>query len=95
MGENKSTQEGIPVITEDTVKEHIENIEKSIEDGTFKLNSNKLLEIILKENPELVRKIISVSLESDKSEEWKAGYLAGVATLYDILKRQGSKSKSV
>jgi hypothetical protein len=78
----------LPKITEKTIKEHI----KAVNEPKFKSRSNKAFEIILKENPELAGMIIT-TLESKKSEEYKKGYLAGLTTIYDILRRQANKSK--
>jgi hypothetical protein len=91
MKKNKLSKRNIPIISEETIKKHIENIKKSIEKGDFKTDSNRVIEMILKENPELAQKIILPTLESEKPEEFKKGYLAGVATIYDLLKMQVNK----
>jgi len=52
------------------------------------LTGNDIIGFILEENPEYSREIVSAILESDKSEEYKKGYLAGITTLYDLLRKQ-------
>jgi hypothetical protein len=83
MGENKK----LPVITKETIEKHIKDIEKAKKMGSFKSKSNKIFKDILEENPELVN-VSGVTLESDKSEDYKAGYLAAFVTIYDLLRRQ-------
>lgn len=80
----------LPVITEETIKEHIEEIRNAKKSKTFKSKSNNLFKEIMEENPELTE-IIIPTLESKKPEEYKKGYLAGTGTIYDILKRQANK----
>lgn len=82
----------LPIITKKTIKEHIKAIEKTKKQKTFKPMSNKILKELTESNPELV-KIIIPTLESKKSDEYKAGYLAGITTLFDILRRQANKSQ--
>jgi len=93
MEKQISTKEGINIITSKVIEEHIKDIKKSKENGTFKDRSNNMVRVILGENPELSLKVIQTTLESDKPEEFKKGYLAGIATLYDLLRKQGRKSK--
>ncbi len=82
----------LPVITKETIKEHQKTIKSIKKSGTFKSRSDEIFKEIVEENPELAE-IIIPTLESKKSKEYKAGYLAGVTTIYDILRKQASKSK--
>lgn len=81
----------LPTITKETIKEHIKAVRKTKKQKTFKSVSNKIFEEILKLNPELAD-IIITTLESKKPKEFKKGYLAGITTIYDILRRQSKKS---
>ncbi|MBI2044720.1 hypothetical protein HYT23_01545 [Candidatus Pacearchaeota archaeon] len=80
----------LPVITRKTIKEHIEHIKKEKKSKTFKSWSNKLLKKFMEENPELTE-IIIPTLESKKPDEYKKGYLAGITTLYELLRKQANK----
>jgi hypothetical protein len=80
----------LPKITEKTIKEHLKAIKNAKRSKSFKSKSDKIFEEILKENPELTE-IIIPTLESKKPEEYKKGYLAGITTIYDILRRQAKK----
>ena len=93
MKDNKFTEEGIPIITSEVIKEQIEDVEKSKENGTFKDHSNNMIKVILEENPNLSLEVIQTTLGSEKPEEYKKGYLAGIATFYDLLRKQGKKFK--
>jgi hypothetical protein len=93
MDDNKFTKEGIAIITCDVINEHINDIEKSKKEGTFINLSNDIMKLIIEENPNFSLEVIQSTLESDKSEEYKKGYLAGIATLYDLLRKQGRKSR--
>ncbi len=81
----------IPRITKDTIKEHLEAVKESKKSKNFKSKSNDIFSEMLKENLELTE-IVSPTLESKKSDEYKKGYLAGITTIYDILRRQFKKS---
>ena len=80
----------LPIVSKETIKEHIKEIGKSKKDKSFKSKSNEIFEEIIKENPEL-SKIIFPILESKKPEDYKKGYLSGATTIYDILKREAKK----
>ncbi len=82
----------LPTITEKTVKEHSKAIDKAKKTKNFKKKSNKIFGEILKENPSLIE-VVLPTLESKRSEDYKTGYLAGITTIYDILRRQAKKSK--
>ena len=82
----------LPVITEETIKEHLKDVEDSKKLKNFKSKSDDIFKEIMKENPELTE-IVLPTLESKKPEQYKKGYLAGITTLYDILKRQANKNK--
>ena len=82
----------LPIITEETIKEHLKDVKNAKKSKTFKSKSDEIFKEILEENPELTE-IVIPTLESKKPEEYKKGYLAGITTIYDILKRQANKSK--
>jgi len=80
----------LPTIDKETVEEHLKEIEEAEKNKKFKKKSNDLFGEILKENMELTD-IVIPTLESDKSEDYKAGYLAGFTTIYSVLKKQVEK----
>ena len=82
----------IPTITKETIKAHIKAIQKAEKSKSFKSKSNKVFENMMKENPALVD-IIMPTLESKKPEDYKKGYLAGITTIYDVLKRESKKGE--
>ncbi len=82
----------LPTITEKTIKEHKKAIKDSKKSKRFKSTSDDIFKEILEENPELTEIVIPI-LESEKPEEYKKGYLSGITTLYDILRRQAKKKK--
>lgn len=84
----------ISIITKETIKEHIATIEKSKKSGSFKGSSNDVFSMIHTENPEFSTQVVKSMLESNKPEEFKKGYLAGVATLYDLLRKQIEKDSA-
>ena len=92
MEDKKSTEKNIPIITKDVIKEHLEEVERSIKEDTFKNLSNDKMKNVLEENPDLTVEIIQPILESNKPEEYKKGYLAGIVTLLDLLKKQKRRS---
>ena len=73
-----------------TLKKHLLDIEKSKKSKKFKEKSNKIYTRMLKENSVLCDVIIP-TLESKKSKAYKSGYLAGITTIYDLLRRQSKK----
>ena len=81
----------LPTVTKETIKSHIRAVKDAKKSKTFKSKSNNIFKEIGEENPELADIIIS-TLESKKPEEYKKGYLAGLTTIYDILRRQAKKS---
>lgn len=81
----------LPIITKETIKKHLKAIKKAKKQKTFKSLSNKTFKEMMKSNPELAD-IIITTLESKKPKEFKKGYLAGITTIYDILRRQTKKS---
>ena len=82
----------IPKIEKNTIKEHKKEIAEARKEKEFKEKSNRIYETLLKENPELVE-VFLPTLESNKSMGYKEGYLAGVTTLYSLLKKQMGKNK--
>jgi len=91
MKKIKTTREGLPLITEKTIRKHKKAIERAKKSKVFKSSSDKIFEEILIDNPELAN-IIIPTLESNKSNDFKSGYLAGFTTLYDILRKQAKHS---
>ena len=86
-------EKSLPIVSRETIEEHTKEINKAKKSKLFKSKSNKIFNIILKENPEL-SEIILPTLESKKSDEYKKGYLAGFTTIYDILKREIKKDNA-
>ncbi len=91
MGKIKITQKGLLIITKKTIEKHKKTIEKAKKSKRFKSSSDKIFEEVLTDNPELAN-IIIPTLESDKSDDFKSGYLAGFTTLYDLLRKQAKSS---
>ncbi len=87
-------QKTLPIVTKETIEEHTKVVRKAKKSGSFKSTSDKIFEKILKENPELAD-VILPTLESNKSKDFKSGYLAGFTTIYDVLRRQAGKLKAV
>ncbi len=83
----------LPIITEEIIKEHQKAVEKTKKSKKFKSKSNKICSEMMKKNPLLAVEVILPTLESKKSDAYKKGYLAGITTIYDILKRQAKKQK--
>lgn len=81
----------LPIITKETIKEHLKAIKNAEKSKVFKSTSDNIFKEILEENPELVE-IIIPTLKSKKSEEYKKGYLAAATTIYDLLRKQADKS---
>jgi len=80
----------MPKITLDTIKDQEREVIKAKEDKSFKDQSDDLFKNILKKNSELVN-FASATLESDKSEDYKAGYLSGFVTIYYLLEKELEK----
>ena len=66
-------EKSLPIVSRETIEEHTKEINKAKKSKLFKSKSNKIFNIILKENPEL-SEIILPTLESKKSDEYKKGY---------------------
>ncbi len=81
----------IPTISKETIEAHIKKVEQSKEDGTYQYFSDEIIKNVSEENNEYFMTVIIPCLKSDKPEDYKKGYLAGIATLYDLLKRQCGK----
>ena len=84
----------IPRITKETIERHRKVVEKAKEDGSFKDYSNEIMERIFEENNDYYMEVVIACLKSDSSEDYKKGYLAGVATFFDIVNRQNDKLNS-
>ena len=80
----------LPIITEKTIKDHIKGIKTEKKSKNFKSKSNTIFKEILEENPGLTE-IVIPTLESKKSDEYKKGYLAGLTTIYDLLRKEAKK----
>jgi len=81
----------LPIVTDETIKEHIKAIKDEKKSKTFKSKSSEIFKEIMEENPELVEVVIPI-LESKKSDGYKKGYLSGITTIYDLLRKQAKKS---
>jgi len=80
----------LPTITKETIKEHTKAVKDEKKSKTLNSRSNKIFKEIMEENPELTEVVIP-TLESKKSDEYKKGYLAGVTTIYNLLRKQAKK----
>jgi len=83
----------LPIITEETVKEHRKNVRKTRKEKKFKQKSNEVCEKMMLENPGLADFVLETLESKENSEQYKKGYLAGLTTVYDLLKRQAKKAK--
>ncbi|MEK6827465.1 MAG: hypothetical protein AABX99_03205 [Nanoarchaeota archaeon] len=78
-------------ITKKGINEQKREIQKSKKSKTFKSKSDKIFNEMVKTNPELW-KIIGPTLDSKKTQDYKKGYISGITTFYDLLKRESKKS---
>ncbi len=85
-------KKSLPIVSKETVKEHKKAIRKAKKSRSLKSTSDNIFEKIIKENPELAE-VVLPTLESKESEDYKAGYLAGLTTIYDILRRELGKGR--
>ncbi|MBI2671884.1 hypothetical protein HYX16_03035 [Candidatus Woesearchaeota archaeon] len=89
MDNKKFTEDGLPIVSEKTVKafsqvEMRESVEKRIADFSYRLR---------KENPNLLR-IINEFLESEtESPDFNYGIMVGMQILYECLRKQSASYK--
>ena len=90
MAESKYTQDGLPVVSEENIKSLSEIIYRDLP-----LNCG-IAKKISEENPNLyslLNRIIKNKLANGTDRAVVIGFLAGVITVYESLRRQSSANK--
>jgi hypothetical protein len=89
MPEQNYTQDGLPVVSEETIKAM---------DAIFPMSKKSTLkdfkEYLIKENPNLVRIMDEfVMFDETGSVEFLYGFLSGMQIMYESLRRQSAANK--
>ena len=91
--DKKYTNEGLPVVSSDTIETGLRDDIQYLGDNLNSDNTYKNIKEILKSENPLMLRILEIYIMTATSEVSKASFTAGFAEAYKLLRRQAEKNK--